>query len=154
MAGQRRHPAGLLRYEGNPVPRADQKPGAVECPVIARLHKHGQVTERHGHGAQVQRLRAGGHLFQAATVLKAVDRVAIVQRGQANVVARLAAWLAVGADDVAARGGKGHAVHAFVGLQVHGRFCGGAAARGNRGRVSNREAQHARILPRVAVGGP
>ena len=155
MPRQRRHPAGLPRHKGNAVQRADQKSRAVKSRAVARLDERCQVAERRGHGGpQVQHLGTGGHLFQPAAVLEAVDHIAIVQRGQAHGVARFAARRAVGADHVVACGGEGRAVDAQVGLQVHGRFCGGAVRRRNRGRVSNREAQHGRILDRAAAGWP
>ena len=59
----------------------------------------------------------------------------------------------VGHEGDAVTRAEGHAVHAFVGLQVHGRFCGGAVQRRNRGRVSNREAQHGRILVVLPLAG-
>lgn len=152
MPRQRRHPAGLSRHKGNAVQRADQKPRAVKRRAVARLDERCQVAERHSHGAQVQPLGTARHLFQPAAVLKAVDHIAIVQRGQAHGVARFVARLAVGADHIVARGGEGRAVHALVGLQVHERFCGGAMRRRNRGHASSRVAKHGRILDRAAAG--
>lgn len=152
MPRQRGQPAGLIGHEGDAVAGADEKARALEGGGVVGPHEGGQGAKRYGQGAQVQCLGAGGDFFQAAAVLKAVDHVVIVQRGQADVVAFFAVRLAVGADDVGACGGEGCPVDADIGVQVHAWILERWGAAG-QGVQRDKDLPTTPITCRVAWGG-